>query len=177
MITAALVTAPILTALVLAWHWRPRHPVAPGTWILLGCYGVLGAGMLWFGLREPAAPEATTWQIWKPTLLYGVLAGVLLGAPLRGWGYPARALVGTYFALSNREWHWINLALGVFCASLGIINIVVAYGGTHDEWNGLRFSWMVNLMGLLLLRMAFVWMDLAVRIGTALWGRARSRRP
>jgi len=177
MTPAALMAVLAIAALVLAWYWRPRHPVAPGVWILLASYGVLGAVVLWFGLRAQPGPESITLQIWKPTLLYGVLAGVLIYAPLRGWGYPAKAVIGSYFVFSNREWHWINLALAVFSAALGMLNLIVAYGYTRDEWNGFRFSCMMNLLALLLLRMAFVWMDLLVRVGIHLYARARTRLP
>jgi len=177
-VTLAAATAALaVAALVLAWCWRPRHPVAPGIWILLACYGVLGAGALWLGLRAQPEPESMTLQMWKPTLLYGVLAGVLIYSPLRGWGYPAKAVIGAYFVFSNREWHWINTALAVLCAALGILNIVIAYGYTQDEWNGFRFSCMMNLLALLLLRMAFVWMDLVVRVVVHLYTRTRSRVP
>jgi intracellular septation protein len=167
----------VAVALALAWYWRPRHPVAPGVWILLGCYAGLGAVVLWFGLRGQAAPESAAFLIWKPTLLYGIVAAVLVIAPLRGWGHPAKAVIGAYFVFSDREWHWINVALAVLCVTLGILNVVAAYGYTPDVWNGLRFSCMMNLLALLMLRMAFVWMDLLVRIGAHLFGRAHSLLP
>lgn len=164
-----------MAALGLAWYWRPRHPVSPATWILLGVYGVLGAGVLWLDLGDPAGPLPAQLQFWKPTLLYGVMAGLLIYAPLRGWGYPAKAVIGVYFVFSDREWRWINLGLAGLCSFLGIVNLVVAYGYTPDEWNGFRYSCMMNLLALLLLRMAFVWMDLVVRIGVRLFGRSNAQ--
>jgi intracellular septation protein len=177
-VTAALLpTALAGAALLLAWFWRPRQPVAPGIWLLLGCYAALGAWALWFGLYARPGQEPAALQAWKPTLLYGVLAAVLVIAPLRGWGYPARAVIGAYFVFSNREWHWINLGLAVFCAALGLLNLVVAYGYTRDDWDGFRFSCMMNLLAVLLLRLAFVWTDLLVRVAVHLYGRARARLP
>jgi len=177
MTAGLLISLVVGAALALAVRWRPRHPVAPGIWLLLACYGVLGAWALWFGQFAPAGQEPGALRLWKPTVLYGVLAGVLILAPLRGWGYPVKAVVGTYFVFSNREWHWINLAFAAFCVALGVLNLIVAYGYTQDDWNGLRFSCMMNLLALLLLRLAFVWIDLLVRVAVHMHGWINARRP
>jgi intracellular septation protein len=171
---AAALTLLAGAALGLAWIWRPRQPMAPGVRILLVCYAVLGAWALWFGLYAEPGQEPAALKFWKPTVLYWVLSGVLILAPSRGWGYPAKAVFGTYFVFSNREWHWINLGFAIFCAGLGVLNLIVAFGYTRDDWDGFRFSCMMNLLALLLLRLAFVWIDLAVRVAIHLYGRAKA---
>jgi intracellular septation protein len=160
-------------AIALSWFWRPRQAMDRGVRVLLACYAVLGLWALWFGLfavgREPAA-----FAHWKPTVLYWLLSAVLLAAPPLGWGYPVKAVFGTYFIFSAREWRWINISFAVLCAILGSGNLVIALAYTQDDWEGFKWSCMVNLVAVFLLRLAFVWLDASVRIGAHLHARAKA---
>ncbi len=162
-------------ALPLCWHWRPRQPMAPGVRLLLALYAALGAWALCFEATTLAQPAIIVW--WKPTILYWGLGAVLLAAPLLGWGYPVKAVIGTYFVFSNREWHWINLAIALVCGVLGTLNLVIVYFHTADDWDGFKWSCMVNVIAVLLLRMTFVWVDLLARIARHLYQRARGLPP
>ncbi len=164
-------------ALLLCWHWRPRQPMAPGIRLLLALYAVLGAWAFCFGATALAAAQPAIVVWWKPTVLYWGLCAVLLASPALGWGYPVKAVIGTYFVFSNREWHWINLAIALVCAILGSLNLVIVYFHTDDDWDGFKWSCMVNVIAVLLLRVTFVWVDLLARIARHLYGRARGLPP
>jgi intracellular septation protein len=177
-VTLALVGGGVAAlALLLAWRWRPRQPMAPGIRTLLLAYALLGTWALAFGLYAPDASEPAGLSLWKPTVMYGVLAGVLLVAPMLGWGYPVKAIVGAYFVFSNREWGWINLGFALLCALLGATNLVIAFAYPRGDWEGFKFSCMVNVLGIVLLRLTFVWVDAAARIVKALHARARALLP
>jgi intracellular septation protein A len=173
----ALITLGVASVLLLCWVWRPRQAMEPGVRLLLVAYALLGGWALWFGLLAPHGQEPARFAFWKPTVLYWGLAGILLAAPALGWGYPAKAVIGTYFAFSNREWRWINLAFVALCAALGGFNLFVAFTSSRGEWEGFKFGCLVNVLGLLLLRLTFVWLDTLVRIGAYLYGRAKALFP
>lgn len=175
--SALVVTALAALALLLAWRWRPRQPAEPGVRLLLGAYAVLGAWALWFGLYAAPGREPGALLLYKPTVLYWVLAAILLGAPALGWGYPVKAVFGTYFVFSRTEWRWINRGFAVFCTVLGGINLVIANGYSRDDWEGFKFSCMVNVLAVLLLRIVFVWIDTLVRCALAVHARIRGRHP
>lgn len=177
MMPTALALAALCAALAAAWWWRPRQPLAPGVRLLLAFYGVLGAWALWFGANSASVAEPAILVHWKPTVLYWGLGAVLLIAPLLGWGYPVRAVIGTYFVFSNREWRWINLAVAVVCAVLGSLNLVIIYFHTDDDWDGFKWSCMVNVIAVLLLRLTFVWVDTLARIARHLYGRVKGLPP
>ena len=101
----------------------------------------------------------------------------LVVAPLAGWGYPVKAILGTYFVFANREWRWINLSFALGCAILGGVNLVIAFGHTRDDWNGFKWSCMVNVVAVFILRVTFVWVDIAARIGKSLQKRSKAQVP
>lgn len=173
----AAVATLLAAALTLAWMWRPRAPLEPGTRPLLLVYAAFGCWALWFALLAPGAQEPPALALWKPTIAYWTLTVVLIAAPLLGWGYPARAIVGAYFVFSNREWRWINLALAVFTALLGGLNIYIGYSASLGGWEGFKYACMVNVAGVLLLRISFVWLDMLVRAVGHWYGRIRPPRP
>lgn len=174
MTPALLLSALAGAALLLAWRWRPRQPMAPGIRVLLLAYSMLGAWALFFGLYAPAGREPAVLLLCKPTLMYWVLSAVLFIAPMLGWGYPVKAVVGAYFVFSNREWRWLNLGFALLCGLLGAANLVIAFAYPPGDWEGFKFSCMVNLVAIVLLRLTFVWVDAAARIIQRLHARAKA---
>lgn len=171
---APIVTALLAAVLGLAWYWRPRQPLEPGVRFLLATYVVLGAWALWFGLYALPGAEPAALLLIKPTVMYWVLAATLFAAPALGWGYPVKAVFGTYFVFSTTEWRWINRGFALFCAVLGAINLVLATGYSRGDWEGFKFSCMVNVLAVFLLRVVFVWIDLLVLCVIALHVRLKA---
>ena len=148
-----------------------------GVGMLLVAYVLLGGWALWFGLYAAPGQEPAAFAFWKPTVMYWVLSVILLTAPALRWGYPVKALIGTFFAFSDREWRWINLGFAALCAILGGVNLFIAFTASRGEWEGFKFGCLVNVLGVLLLRLNFVWLDTLVRIGAYLYGRAKALFP
>jgi len=172
MTPALALTGLVLMAVLLAWRWRPQGPVAPGIWMLLVAYGLMGAWMLWFDLFAPGREPAAVVFL-KPTLLYWSLAAILVVAPLRGWGHPIKAVFGTFFALSPRVWRWINVGTVAACIVLGGANLLVV-SSSVGNFEGFKYSCRVLLMFIILLRLNFVWLDLVSRIVLELYRRAKA---
>ncbi len=148
-----------------------------GVRILLAAYAVLGAAALWFGLYAGPGHEPVLFLYWKPTVMYWTLSAIMLVAPLFGWGYPVKAVFGTYFVFTSKEWRWINLCFALACAALGTLNLVIVFAHTKDDWEGFKFSCMVNVAAVFLMRLAFVWVDAAARIVSDLYRRAKAHVP
>jgi intracellular septation protein len=163
-------TALWVLPLLIAWLWRPRQAASPSAWILLIAFGALGAWALWFGLYAHAG-EPAGFAFWKPTVLYWTVAAILIVAPLLGWGYPAKIILGTYFALSNREWRWINRGFATVYTILGGANLVVASEASNGDWVGFKYSCMMNLLIMVLFRLNFVWLPILADVSIHLYRR------
>lgn len=169
MTQAIAVTFLICAALFVSWLWRPRQAAEPGVWMLLIAYALLGAWVLWFELYSPSGQEPDGFAFWKPTVMYWTLSIILIMAPLLGWGYPAKALFGTYFAFSNKAWRWMNRGFAALCALLGGVNLLVASHASEGNWIGFKYSAMMTLLFLILFRINFVWLPILANIAITLY--------
>lgn len=169
-------TGVIAAFLFIAWLWRPRQGIAPGIWLVVIAYGLMGAWAFWFGLYAPDE-EPAGFAYYKPTVLYWLLATILIVSPLRGWGYPVKALFGTYFALSPKVWRWMNWSFAAGFVVLGGLNLLIAFTSSRGNWEGLKYSCLVNLLFMLLLRLNFGWLDTISRVFIYLYQRARTLFP
>ncbi len=177
MTPAVAVTALAGAAFLISWRWRPQRAIEPGVRLLLVCYALLGGWALWFGLYSAPEQEPAALLFWKPTLMYWVLSLVSIVAPLFGWGYPVKAVLGTFFMFSNREWRWINLGFAAACAILGSLSLFLAFNYSKEHWEGFKFSCMVNVLGVFLLRLTFVWVETLARFVVYLHGRIKAHLP
>jgi intracellular septation protein A len=161
-----------LVPIFIAWLWRPRQAAGPSALALLIAFGALGAWVLWFGLYAQS-DEPAGFAIWKPTILYWTLAAIMIAAPLFGWGYPVKIIVGAYFALSNREWRWINLGFATVYTVMGGVNLWVASESSYKDWVGFKYACMMNLLIIVLFRLNFVWLPLLIEdVSVKLYRRA-----
>ena len=168
--SAALTAALWVVPLIIAWLWRPHtRPGAPGAMLLIA-FSALGAWALWFGLYAHAG-EPAGFFTWKPTVLYWTLATVAIVAPLAGWGYPVKIILGEYFALSNREWRWINGGFAVLYLGLGTVNLVVASEASYKDWVGFKYACLTNLLIVVLFRLNFVWLPILADVFIHLYRR------
>jgi intracellular septation protein A len=167
------VTATVLwaVALLIAWLWRPRQAATLSAWILLGAFGALGAWALWFGLYDhPGEPAGFAFL--KPTVLYWTLAAIMIVVPWFGGGYAAKIILGAYFALSNRQWRWINRGLASVCIIFGGVNLWVAHQSSLKDWEGFKYSLMIFLLVIVLFRLNFVWLPILADVSIYLYRRA-----
>ncbi len=176
MSAALVVTAIVAALLVLSWLWRPQQKMERGVRLLITVYALLGGWALFFGWFAPGE-EPAWFAIWKPTLLFWALTVVLTVAPFARMGYPVTAVFGTYFALSQRQWRWMNVAFAAAFALLGGINLLVAFNLSAGNWEGFKYSLLVLSGFIILLRLNFVWLEIAARVVIALYRRVRARFP
>jgi intracellular septation protein len=170
--SSATATALWLLPLFVAWLWRPRQAAGPSAWALLIAFAALGAWALWFGLYAHSG-EPAAFAVWRPTVLYWTLAAIMIAGPLLGWGYPVKIIVGAYFALSNREWRWINSGFAALYAILGGVNLWVASESSYKDWVGFKYACMMNLLIIVLFRLNFVWLPLLIEdVSVQLFRRA-----
>lgn len=166
-------TATILwvAALLIALLWRPRQAASPGGWFLLIAFGALGAWSLWFGLYAHAG-EPAGFAVWKPTILYWTLASVMIIVPALRGGYPAKLILGTYFALSSREWRWTNRVLAAVCLILGGLNLWVAHESSPKDWEGFKYACLMVVLVIVLFRLNFVWLPILADVCVYFYRRA-----
>jgi intracellular septation protein len=169
-VSPAIATAMWVLPLAIAWLWRPRQAMGLSAWMLLVAFGALGAWALWFGLyAHPGEPAR--FEFWKPTVLYCTLAAIMIVTPLFGGGYPAKIILGTYFAFSTHEWRWINRGFATVYAVLGGANLWVASDASYNDWVGIKFACQMNLLVIVLFRLNFVWLPILAEVSIYLYRR------
>jgi len=119
-------------------------------WINLSVIVIFGGATLWL--------HSDVFIKWKPTVLYWLFGGALLGARLLFGRNLMRRLLGAQIELTDSAWDKPNLSWALFFLAAGAINLYVAFSGHFTESQWVNFK-VFGLMGLLLV---FV-------IGQSLW--------
>ncbi len=110
----------------IAWRKRRRHPVENMQWISLAIIVVFGGMTLLL--------HDETFIKWKPTVLYGLFAVVLLVSRYAFGRNLIEAMMSKQVQLPVPIWNRLNLAWITFFALLGVLNIVIAYRFSTDAW-------------------------------------------
>jgi len=94
---------------------------------------------------------------WKPTLVYWIFAGLVLGSHFVGRKTVMERLLSAQIALDARLWRHYNLSWGLFFAIAGALNLYVAFFYALDQAAEVRQATWVNfkVFGLLGLTLAF----------------------
>lgn len=127
-------------------------------WINLSVIVIFGGATLWL--------QSDVFIKWKPTVLYWLFGGALLGARLLFGRNLMRRLLGAQIELSDTAWDKLNLSWALFFLAAGAINLFVAFSGHFTESQWVSFK-VFGLMGLLLV---FV-------IGQSLWLGKHMQQP
>ncbi len=165
-----MLTSVWVVPLLIAWAWRSRQAATASAWLLRIAFAGFGAWAIWFGLYVHEGEPAGIF-FWKPTLLYWTLATIAIIAPMLSWTAPAKIIVGAYFALSSREWRWINRGFAIACMLLGAVNLLVASMTSYRNWVDFKFSCLTILLFIGLFRLNFVWLPLIVDLSFHLYRR------
>lgn len=93
---------------------------------------------------------------WKPTLVYWILAALVLGSHFIGHKRLMQRMLDGHVSLPDAVWRRLNLGWGLFFAAVGALNIYVAFYYRLDLDEATRTATWVNfkvfgLMGLTLL--------------------------
>lgn len=95
---------------------------------------------------------------WKPTLVYWILAAVLLVSQWFGEKTAIERMMSSQISLPTIVWKRLNISWGIFFAALGAVNLYVAfyYGLDLDEATRRNIWVNFKVFGLLGLTLVFV---------------------
>lgn len=75
-----------------------------------------------------------TFIMWKPTVLYWILAGVLLVSDMFFGKNLIRKMLGKALQPPEPVWRKLNIAWALFFIVLGVVNLYVAFHYSEDTW-------------------------------------------
>lgn len=132
--TAVAVAAGIVQAAVL---WFKHKKLQTMQWLSLVLVVVFGGATIAFNDAH--------FIMWKPSILFWLMAAALLGAQLMGKN-PLRSTLGKELVLPDTVWPKLTLAWVGFLLLLGIINLWVAYRFTEAQWVNYKLFGSTGLM-------------------------------
>lgn len=139
--------APVLLATVVVivatlgqilWLKTTGKKVDTMLWVSLGLVTVLGSATIYF--------HSETFIKWKPTVLYWVMGGALLFGQLVLKKYGIKSLMGAQMTLPDTVWRAVNISWIVFFATMGCINLWVAYNFSTSTWVNFKLFGGMGLM-------------------------------
>lgn len=141
--------APVLlaTAVVIAatlaqvlWLKLRGRRIDAMLWVSLALVVVLGGATIYF--------QSDTFIKWKPSALYWAMGLALWLWPLVTGKNLLKLLLGEQLQLPAKVWHRLNFAWIAFFATMGLLNLWVAYTFSTDTWVNYK---LFGGMGLMLL--------------------------
>lgn len=169
-IYVATVVAIAASLVQVAAYWFQHRRFDTMQSVTLGVLLVFGG--LTLALRDD------TFIKWKPTLVYWILATLVLGSQWVGKRTAIERLLGGQLALPPQVWARQNLSWGVFFAAIGTLNLYVAFYFRPDLDEATRQGIWVNfkVFGLLGLTLAFTLVQ-GILIARHLPDKADESRP
>lgn len=110
----------------IGWVWFRHRRVDSMLWVSLAVIVVFGGATLLL--------HDETFIKWKPSVLYWLFGGVLLGAQTLFGRNLIRSVMGKELKLPDEVWYRLNLSWVGFFAVMGVANIFVAYNFDTDTW-------------------------------------------
>ena len=132
------------------WYWWRHRRFETTHLVGLGVIAVLGG--LTLLLRDD------TFIKWKPTIVYWVLALLVLGSHFVGKKTLIERLLGSQISLPDKVWMRQNLSWGLFFVVLGALNLYVAFYYALELDAAARQEIWVNfkVFGLMALTLVFI---------------------
>lgn len=137
-IFAATAVAIAATFAQIAWVWHRHRKVDNMLWVSLGLIVVFGGATLLF--KNP------TFIKWKPTVLYWLFATILLAGDLLFGKNPIKAMMQKQVAMPEIVWKKLNLSWAGFFATMGGVNLYVAYNYSEDTWVNFKLFGILGMM-------------------------------
>lgn len=135
--TAVAIVATIVQIAYLRWK---MGKVEPMQWISLGVIVLFGGATL--------LAQDENFIKWKPTVLYWLMGGALLVGQLVLRKNFIKSLMGAQVQLPDPAWNALNWAWSGFFATMGALNLWIAYRFDTDTWVNFK---MFGGLGLMLL--------------------------
>ena len=127
--TIALMAAAALQ--VLFFKLRGWH-ITGLMWIVF--WGALVFGAMTLAIRDPR------FIMWKPTIVYWIMAVALVGSRFLGKGDYVQRALGKVFTLPDRAWRSLSWGWALALAAAGVANILVAYQFSEGTWVAYKFG-------------------------------------
>ena len=115
-----------------------RRKVDTMMWVSLAIIVVFGGATLLL--------KDETFIKWKPTVLYWLFGGTLLGGQLLFGKNLIQSMMGEKVALPARAWRQLNWSWVGFFAFMGAANLYVAYNYSTDTWVNFKLFGGMGLM-------------------------------
>jgi intracellular septation protein len=115
-----------------------RRKVDAMLWVSLALVVVLGGLTIWF--------HDKTFMLWKPTLLYWVMASTFALGPMLFGKNVLRTILGDQLVLPESIWRRMNWIWVIFFALMGALNLWVAYTFAFDQWVTFKSFGLIGLM-------------------------------
>lgn len=126
------------TVLQIAYLRFKHGKVEPMQWLSLGVIVLFGGATL--------LAQSETFIKWKPTVLYWLMGGALLLGQLFLRKNFIKSLMGAQMELPDAVWSHLNWAWAGFFASMGVLNLWVAYSFDTDTWVSFKLFGGMGLM-------------------------------
>ncbi|MFO1220215.1 MAG: septation protein A [Burkholderiaceae bacterium] len=107
-------------------------------WVSLALVVVLGGLTVWF--------HSETFIKWKPSVLYWAMGTALWASQVVFGKNLLRTLLGSQIQLPLPVWHRLNFAWIAFFASMGLLNLWVAYSFPTATWVNFKLFGGLGLM-------------------------------
>ena len=128
----------VATVVQVLWLKLSRRKVDTMLWVSLTLVVVLGGLTIWL--------KSDTFIKWKPTGLHWAMAiGLWVSQTLFGRNM-LKVMMGEQVAMPDPVWRKLNTAWVLFFASLGILNLWVAYNFSLDTWVNFKLFGTLGLM-------------------------------
>lgn len=121
-----------VTVAVAAIQWFERRTISPMLMISASLALVFGGLTLYF--------HNQLFIMWKPTIVDGLFAGILLASQFLSGGPVIKKIMGHVLKTDDRRWRIANASLALFFLASGAINLVFVYGFSVDAWNNWKLA-------------------------------------
>jgi intracellular septation protein len=133
--TVVVIVATLAQVAFLAWRGKKIDLML---WISLGLVVVMGGLTIWL--------HSEAFIKWKPTLLYWVMGAAFALAPLLFGKNLLKLLLGEQLQLPAPVWQRLNVAWVLFFATMGALNLWVAFSFSTDAWVNFKLFGSLGLM-------------------------------
>lgn len=141
-ILLATAAAIVATIAQVSWLLARRRRVDPMLWVSLAVIVIFGGATIWF--------HDEMFIKWKPTILYWLFAGALIGARLVWRKNLVKSLLSEQISVPDPVWDRLAMAWVGFFGAMGVVNLAVAYSVSTEAWVNFK------LFGLFGLTLAFM---------------------
>ena len=137
-ILIATAIAIVATFVQIGWVWMRHGKVDTMLWVSLGLIVVFGGLTLWL--------HDATFIKWKPTVLYWLFAVTLLVSDYVFNKNIISVMMKGQVKLPAPVWRRLNLSWVLFFASMGVLNLYVAFNYSESTWVNFKLFGFMGLM-------------------------------